>query len=51
MGGDAVRVGTSSHGGGIGVFAIRDLNAGEIVLEEEAPLVASQKSMREVAIY
>ena len=44
---DAVKVGTSPHGGGIGVFAIRDLRAGEIILTEEAPLVSSQKSQRE----
>jgi len=47
MGGNAVVVGSSPHGGGIGVIAQRDIRAGEVVFEEEAPLVAAQKSTRE----
>jgi hypothetical protein len=45
--GDAARVGKSSHGGGIGVLATRDIAPGEIVVVEEAPLIAAIKSTRE----
>ena len=45
--GEAIKVGPSAHGGGLGVVASRDLSAGEIILVEEAPLVSSQKSNRE----
>ena len=43
--GDSARVAPSAYG--TGVLAARDIAAGEIVLVEEAPLVASQKSTRE----
>ena len=47
LGGDAARVGRSAHGGGVGVLATRDIAPGEIVIVEEAPLIAAQKSTRE----
>ena len=51
MDGDAVAVGSSPHGGGIGVIAQRDIRAGEVILEEEAPLVAAQVKRRVKSVW